>query len=82
MTYMYRTDNINISSVGTVLTHGLGVTPAGTVGGTLIMLRSAAAASACVILSLSNSITVTLQAMGGDNVFADVTVIRYHSIIV
>lgn len=82
MVYMYRTDNINISSVGTVLTHGLGVTPAGTVGGVYVMLRSAAAASAGIILSLSNSITVTLQAMGGDNVFADVTVTRYHSIIV
>lgn len=82
MTYMYRTDNINISSLGTVLTHGLGVTPSGTVGGTLITLRSAAAGSAPVILSLSDSVTVTLQSMGGNNVTADVTVIRYHSIIV
>jgi hypothetical protein len=84
--WIVKTQNINISSVGTVFTHslswqGVAQTPSGTWGETRIVLRSAGANSAAVILSLSDSVTVTLQSLGGNSVTADVICQLYHSII-
>lgn len=81
MVYIFKTENINISSLGTTIAHGLGVTPSGTYGETRIVPRSVAAASGAIILSLSDSVNVCVQAMGGNNVVADVICQAYHSII-
>ena len=81
MTFIFKSENVVISSLGTLFTHGLGITPAGRFGETRLILRVAAAASAAVIVSLSNSVTVTIQSQGGNNVQADVVCQVYHPLI-
>jgi hypothetical protein len=82
--WIQKTQNAVISSVGTVFSHslsfnGVPITPAGTWGETRIVLRSAGANSAAVILSLSDSVTVTIQSQGGNAVTADVICQLYWS---
>lgn len=85
--FIQKSENMLISSLGSVFTHGLvnpdgtSCTPAGSYGETRIVLRSAGSASAAVIVSLSDSIKVTVQSQGGNSVTADVICQRYHSII-
>lgn len=86
MTWIFKSENVLLSSLGTTFTHGLltftpggvSATPSGAVGETRIVLRSASNAQAFV--SLSNSITVTIQSFG-NSVIADVICQVYHSII-
>jgi hypothetical protein len=85
--YIQKTEAALISSLGTVFTHGFlnpdgtSCTPAGSFGETRIVLRSCAAGSAAVTVSLSDSIKVTVQSMGGNNVLADIICQQYHSMI-
>lgn len=84
--FVSKSENASISSLGTVFLHSLSIagvfqTPRGQVGEVRIVLRSAAAASAGVIMSLSDSVSVTIQSQGGNNVTADVIVQLYHSIM-
>lgn len=85
--FIQKTENALLSSLGTVFTHGLvnpdgtSCTPAGSFGETRIVLRSVGAASAAVIVSLSDSVKVTVQSQGGNSCTADVICQRYHSII-
>ena len=84
--FYFKSENATISSLGTRFFHSLSIngvfqTPLGQVGETRILLRSAGAASAGVILSLSDSVSVTVQSQGGNAVTADVTVVLYHSIV-
>jgi len=84
--FIQKSENMLLSSLGTVFTHGLvnpdgtSCTPAGSFGETRIVLRSAGGASAAIV-SLSNSVFVTVQSQGGNAVTADVICQRYHSII-
>ena len=83
--FIRKTENILLSSLGTVFTHGLvgddglGLTPAGSFGETRIVLRVAGAGSYAFV-SLSNSVTVTIQA-SGNAIQADIICQRYHSIM-
>lgn len=84
--FIFKSENATISSLGTRFFHSLSIygvfqTPLAQIGETRIVLRSAGAASAAVILSLSDSVSVTIQSQGGNAVTADVTVQLYHSII-
>jgi hypothetical protein len=84
--FIQKSENMLLSSLGSAFTHGLvnpdgtSCTPAGSFGETRIFLRSAGAASGAFI-SLSNSVFVTVQSLGGNAVTADVICQRYHSII-
>ena len=84
--FIQKSENMLLSSLGTVFSHnlvnpdGTSCTPAGSFGETRIVLRSAGAGSGA-ILSLSNSVFVTVQSLGGNAVTADVICQRYHSII-
>ena len=86
MTWIFKSENVTISSLGTTFTHGLltftpggvSATPAGAVGAIRITLR--ANTNAICFLSLSNSVTFTVQAVG-NGVSADVEAQVYHSII-
>ncbi len=85
--FIQKTEAAVISSLGTVFTHGLvnpdgtSCTPAGSFGETRLVLRSCAAASAAIIVSLSDSIKVTVQSMSGNGNQVDIICQRYHSII-
>lgn len=84
--WIFKSENVTLSSLGTTFTHGLytftpggvNATPAGAVGETRIVLRSGS--NAIAFVSLSNSITVTVQSVG-NGVIADVICQVYHSII-
>lgn len=83
--FIFKSENILISSLGTVFTHGLihpngtSLTPANSFGETRIVPRSLAVNSN-YFLSLSDSVTVTVQATS-NNVLVDVICQQYHSII-
>jgi len=86
MTWIFKSENVTISSLGTTFTHGLltftpggvSATPAGAVGAIRVQLR--ANSNAIAFISLSNSITFTIQSIG-NGVSADVEAQIYHSII-
>lgn len=84
--FIQKTENIQVSSLGTVFTHGLvnpdgtSCTPAGSFGETRIVLRNATISGSYVFLSLSNSVSVTVQA-SGNFINCDIICQRYHSII-
>lgn len=83
--FIQKTENITLSSLGTVFTHGLvnpdgtSCTPAGSFGETRLVPRSLAVNSN-YFLSLSDSVKVTIQATS-NNVIVDIICQRYHSII-
>ena len=82
--HIQKTENILLSSLGTVFSHslsinGVGVTPSGSAGETRVVLRSAGASSIAFV-SLSDSVTVTVQA-SGNAITADIICQAYHSII-
>ena len=83
--FIRKTENILLSSLGTVFTHGLvgddgfGLTPAGSYGETRVVQRNGGAGSFAFV-SLSDSIKVTIQSTG-NAMYADVICQRYHSII-
>lgn len=84
--FIFKSENALVSSLGTRFFHSLSIagvfqTPFAQIGETRILLRSAGPASAAVILSLSDSVSVTVQSQGGNSVTADVTVQLYHSIM-
>lgn len=84
--FIQKTENALLSSLGTIFTHGLvnpdgtSCTPAGSYGETRLVMRSAGGASLAIV-SLSDSIKVTVQSQGGNAVTADIICQRYHSII-
>lgn len=84
--FIQKTENALVSSLGTVFTHGLihpngtSLTPFGSIGETRIVLRNATAIGSFVFLSLSDSVTVTVQG-SGNFISADIICHQYHSII-
>ena len=85
--FIQKTENVNISSLGTFLfTHGLvnpdgtSCTPAGSFGETRLVLRNATIGGSYVFVSLSDYVKVTIQS-SGNFISADVICQRYHSII-
>ena len=82
--HISKSENVLRSSLGTVFSHrlssgGVQITPAGILGECRVQLRDAAANSVA-FLSLSDSITVTIQA-SGNAIRADIICQLYHSII-
>lgn len=85
--FIQKSENMAISSLGSVFTHalvnpdGTSCTPAGSFGETRLVPRILGAATGSyVFVSLSDSVKVTIQATG-NAMTADVICQRYHSII-
>jgi len=76
-TYMYKTDNVQITAAPLTFTHGLGVAPADENGAVIITMKTS---TGVVYVSSSNTQIVVLQSTVA-NAAVDLLVMRFHSIV-